>query len=163
MENFKNHYKKYIFHNRKNYLVEIVSATDSENDFLDNIAEKISNEADILLIKNEGMPDGKFLGLCKKIKLLCAEFDVIFLISQRADIAFLAEADGIHLEPDGLDIHSAKEILGENAIIGISANNEQQVQTAIENCADYILAYFDINKSCPICCFRNGNPIKKLS
>lgn len=163
MKNFNKHYKNFILNNRHNYLKEIISATTDEDEILNIIAEKICGEFDILEVENGGMTDGNFLGICKKVKLLCAEFDVIFLIKSRCDIAFLCGADGVYLEQDDIDIHCAREILGQNSLIGISVYNNEQVQTAVKDGADYILAHFEIKQNNSICIFKNGNPIRKLS
>ena len=163
MENFNKHYKNFILNNRQNYLKEIVPATTDEDKILNDIAEKICGDFDILEVENGGMPDGKFLRICKKIKLLCAEFDAIFLIKSRCDIAFLCDADGVYLEQDDINIHCAREILGENSLIGISVYNNKQVHTAVKDGADYIFVHFEIKQNNSICIFKNGNPIRKLS
>lgn len=167
MDKLKKHYNKYIFDKRQNYSAVEVSSNTDEDIFLDNIAEKLAGGTDILCVKNCSMPQMEFLEICKKIKILCAEFDTIFLINGRADIVLLSEADGVHLEPEEISPHSARELLGENSFIGISVKNIQQLAKVSPDEIDYILAEPDISEEISdrikVPCFINGNPIEKFS
>lgn len=62
----------------------------------------------------------------------------LFIINDRADIARLAQADGLHLGQDDLPIEAARKILGPNKIIGKSTHSLRQAILAYEEGADYI-------------------------
>ncbi len=63
---------------------------------------------------------------------------VPFIVNDRVDIAYAAGADGVHLGQDDLPIDKAREILGEDAIIGISCQSIEHACHAEESGADYI-------------------------
>jgi thiamine-phosphate pyrophosphorylase len=93
------------------------------------------------------MPDKQFLDTAKKTKQLCEVFNASLLIRNRADIAYLSSADGVNLEQEGLDIHSARELLGEDFIIGLYTNTRESVIQSVKDGADFIIVGY--GKSTP--------------
>ena len=53
-------------------------------------------------------------------------------------MALASDADGIHLGQDDLDLKTARKLLGNSKIIGISANNEIDISNALKEGCDYI-------------------------
>ena len=60
------------------------------------------------------------------------------IINDRVDVALTAGADGVHLGQDDLSVDEAREILGEDKIIGVSTHSIAQFRAALETSADYI-------------------------
>lgn len=63
--------------------------------------------------------------------------NIKIIINDRVDIAFALKADGVHLGQDDLSPVSARKILGENAIIGVSTHNLEQLAEAVKLPIDY--------------------------
>lgn len=120
------------------YLIANSSNFDTETEFLDVLAAALSGGVDVIQLRGEQAKANTFLNLAKKVKELCAEFDATFIIKDRVDIAYIVEADGVHLGQNDIDIHSARKILGSNAIIGRSTHNKEHAIKAQEDGADYI-------------------------
>ena len=137
-DKLKENYNKIKINEKKLYLVTNSDNFETEDEFLDAIASALSGGVDIVQLREKTMPAKKILSLGKKIKELCQQFNATFIINDRIDIAALLKADGVHLGQDDLDIKSAREILGENAIIGISTHAPEQAQKAEIEGADYI-------------------------
>ena len=64
--------------------------------------------------------------------------EALFIINDRADIAKLVAADGLHLGQDDIPIKPARGLLGSEAIIGKSCHSLQQAIAAQKEGADYI-------------------------
>jgi thiamine-phosphate pyrophosphorylase len=60
------------------------------------------------------------------------------IVNDRADIAAMAKADGVHVGQDDLPVADARAIAGASAIVGVSTHDERQVQAALETSADYL-------------------------
>src|SRR5215468_1854273 len=60
------------------------------------------------------------------------------IINDRVDVALTADADGVHLGQDDLSVAEAREILGEDKIIGVSTHSIDQFRDALKTSADYI-------------------------
>jgi len=73
----------------------------------------------------------------KKIKNLTEEYDALYIVNDRIDVALATEADGVHLGQDDMPIEIAREIVGD-MIIGISASSLQEAIEAERKGADYI-------------------------
>ena len=82
--------------------------------------------------------DSNNLEEAKIIKKLCKSKGAAFIVNDRVDIALACDADGVHLGQNDLDIISARKILGFSKIIGISANNEQDIKNALDQGCDYL-------------------------
>ncbi len=78
------------------------------------------------------------LELAQKLKDLCHRYGALFLVNDRVDLALAVEADGVHLGQTDLPIATARQLLGQQRIIGRSTTNPEEMQRAIAAGADYI-------------------------
>ncbi len=60
------------------------------------------------------------------------------IINDRVDVTLTSGADGVHLGQEDLSVEEAREILGEDKIIGISTHSLEQFKAALETSANYI-------------------------
>ena len=60
------------------------------------------------------------------------------IINDRADVALLTEASGVHLGQDDIPVEAARSILGPQALIGYSTHTMQQIVEADRKPADYV-------------------------
>ncbi len=74
----------------------------------------------------------------KKMRHLCTEHGVSFIVNDRVDLALLLEADGVHLGQDDFPVRKAREELGKEAIIGVTAPTLTAIFQAAEEGADYV-------------------------
>ncbi len=74
------------------------------------------------------------------------------LINDRPDIAEACRADGAHIGQDDMDYYSSRELLGEDAIIGVTCHNSRELafQAAMSG-ADYVAfgAFFETTTKTP--------------
>ena len=124
--------------NKKLYLVTDSSKFNSQDEFLDKIALSLKGGVQIIQLREKISSTKLFIETGKKVKELCAIYDAIFIINDRIDVAHVVGADGVHLGQDDMDINSARDILGKDAIVGISTHSPEQAQKAILSGADYI-------------------------
>ena len=60
------------------------------------------------------------------------------ILNDRADLAVLANFDGVHVGQDDLSPADARRIVGPDRIVGVSTHTYEQVRLADQSCADYI-------------------------
>jgi len=89
-----------------------------------------------LRLKEAGSRD--FLAAARAINALCAERGAILIINDRADIAKLADAAGLHVGQQDLPLEAARQIVGPGKIIGVSTHTVEQARAAEAGGADYI-------------------------
>ena len=102
------------------------------------IAEAAAGGAAIIQLREKMLPDGELLERARKVRIWTAKAGVLFIMNDRADIAKLAEADGVHLGQEDLSVKDARRIIGPGALIGVSTHNLDQVRQAILDGASYI-------------------------
>ncbi|MBU0940490.1 MAG: thiamine phosphate synthase [Bacteroidetes bacterium] len=76
--------------------------------------------------------------LAKAAKILCEEYLANFIINDNVYLAQQIAADGVHLGLTDMSIKEARSILGDNKIIGATANTFEDIQNHIQNGCDYI-------------------------
>ena len=60
------------------------------------------------------------------------------ILNDRADIAVLANFDGVHVGQGDLSPADARRVVGPDRIVGVSTHTDEQVRIADQSCADYI-------------------------
>jgi thiamine-phosphate pyrophosphorylase len=63
---------------------------------------------------------------------------VTFIVNDRADVAALSGASGVHLGQEDLDVEAARSVMGAGKLVGVSTHNFEQFQQATTSSADYI-------------------------
>lgn len=113
----------YRLNKTNSYLIFDINEKPNEiNNFL-NTCATIIKDVDIFHLKNSALNTKELLEIVKTLKLICAEFNVIFILEDRCDIVFTADIDGVFLNKNSFSYNDAKELLGENKIIGCEAHN----------------------------------------
>jgi thiamine-phosphate pyrophosphorylase len=77
------------------------------------------------------------LKIAMRIRSACAHAGVPFVVNDRADIARLVGADGLHLGQDDLSIEDARSVVGEMQV-GVSTHSLEQASRADAEGADLI-------------------------
>jgi thiamine-phosphate pyrophosphorylase len=88
-----------------------------------------------LRLKDFGSRD--FVAVARAIATLCHERGAMLIVNDRADIAMLAGADGVHVGQEDLPLAAARKIVGAGKIVGVSTHTVEQALAA-EKGADYI-------------------------
>jgi thiamine-phosphate pyrophosphorylase len=89
-----------------------------------------------LRLKEAGSRD--FLATAREIAGLCRSHGAMLIVNDRADIARLADAAGVHVGQDDLPLADARAIMGTGSIVGVSTHSVEQARAAAAGGADYI-------------------------
>lgn len=73
-----------------------------------------------------------------QLKTLCDKYKVPLIINDRLDIAQAVGAAGVHLGQEDLPCAVARQILGDDYVIGVSAHNPEEAVQAAAAGADYL-------------------------
>jgi thiamine-phosphate pyrophosphorylase len=91
-----------------------------------------------LQIRAKTMSGGAFLDLATRVREIAHAGGAMLIVNDRADIARLAGADGIHVGQDDLPPAAAKAIVGAGAVIGFSTHSQAQIEAAVAQAVRYI-------------------------
>ena len=103
------------------------------------VAEQaISGGAECLQLREKELNGAEFFARARQLVALCRKHNVLCVINDRADIALLADADGVHLDQTDLPAREARKLIGANKILGVSTHNLDQAKQAVKHGADYL-------------------------
>ncbi|MEP0871589.1 thiamine phosphate synthase [Trichocoleus desertorum AS-A10] len=74
----------------------------------------------------------------KKLRQICQDYNALFIVNDRVDLALAVDADGVHLGQQDIAIATARQLLGPHRLIGRSTTNSEEMRQAIQEGADYI-------------------------
>ena len=74
----------------------------------------------------------------EQIKELCRRYRVPFVINDNVDIAQAVDADGVHVGQSDMEAGDVRARLGQDKIIGVSAQTVEQALLAESRGADYL-------------------------
>lgn len=95
--------------------------------------------APLVQLRVKEQPTGTFVEIARAVKAVADRWSAQLIINDRADIAKLVDAAGVHLGQDDLPPAAARQILGAGKIIGVSTHNVTQAQAATrQGIADYL-------------------------
>ncbi|MBU0635014.1 MAG: thiamine phosphate synthase [Candidatus Omnitrophica bacterium] len=92
----------------------------------------------IIQYRNKNAPTKEICDDITAIKKIIKNKNVLLLINDRADIAFLCGADGAHLGKKDASYEAARKILGKKKIIGLTVRSLKEAKQAQEMGADYV-------------------------
>ena len=102
------------------------------------VEKALKGGATFVQLREKELDEEMFLEEAKKIKKLCAEYHVPFVINDNVDIALKVDADGVHVGQSDMEAGKVREKLGPDKIIGVSAQTVEQALRAQEHGADYL-------------------------
>lgn len=90
----------------------------------------------VLQLRAKELADGAYLELAWALRGMCAKAGIPFVVNDRADVAALVDADGLHLGQDDLPLAMARKVFG--GTIGLSTHTPAQLRAALEAGADLV-------------------------
>lgn len=103
-------------------------------EFLDAI---LRAGVDVVQLREKEAEAGNLLRLGETFRGAAERHGALFIVNDRPDVAFALDADGVHLGQDDLPSRLAREMLGDDAIIGLSTHSPEQWDAAAPE-ADYL-------------------------
>lgn len=111
----------------------------TENESLLRQTEKaLEGGATFVQIREKNLDENDFEIEARELKSLCKKFNVPFVVNDNVLLAKKIDADGVHVGQDDMNAEKAREILGAEKIIGVSAQTVEEAVLAEKQGADYL-------------------------
>mgnify|MGYP000852286996 FL=1 len=120
------------------FQLQFISHQNEKMTYLDGIREALAGGCKWIQLRMKGATDEEVRPIALKVKKLCKEQNATFLIDDRVQLVKEVGADGVHLGKNDMPIAEARKILGDDFIIGGTANTFEDVKAHYEAGADYI-------------------------
>ena len=95
---------------------------------------------DIVQLREKGLDRDLVERSAQTFRRLCDVHSALFVVNDDPYLARSCDADGVHVGQDDVSAEEAREILGPDAIIGLSTHSEQQLAAAASAPIDYVSA-----------------------
>jgi thiamine-phosphate pyrophosphorylase len=119
-------------------LYVLVDGAENEARFAARAAELIHAGVDVLQLRDKRLDDRQLLGRAKLLRELTRRSRTLFVMNDRADLALLADADGIHVGQEELSVSEVRAIVGPGMLIGVSTHSVEQAEQAVLDGANYV-------------------------
>ena len=104
----------------------------------EQVEEALRGGVTFLQLREKHLPYDEYLEEAREIKALCDKYDVPLIINDNVDIALAVDASGVHVGQSDMEAREAREKLGTDKIIGVSAHNVEEALAAVKSGADYL-------------------------
>jgi thiamine-phosphate pyrophosphorylase len=121
-----------------NFQLQFISHQNEKMSYLDGIHEAITGLCGWVQLRMKDASDDEVRPIAYKVKEWCKIMNVTFIIDDRVELVKEVGADGVHLGKNDMPIAEARKILGDDFIIGGTANTFEDIKAHYEAGADYI-------------------------
>lgn len=104
----------------------------------EQVEQALKGGVTLVQLREKGLGAEQFLQEARQIQQLCRRFGVPLIINDSIEVALAVDADGVHLGQDDANAAQARQLLGKDKIIGVSAHNVQEALQAVQDGADYL-------------------------
>ena len=104
----------------------------------EQVEQALKGGVTLVQLREKGLGAEQFLQEARQIQQLCHRFGVPLIINDSIEVALAVDADGVHLGQDDANAAQARQLLGKDKIIGVSAHNVQEALQAVQDGADYL-------------------------
>ena len=94
--------------------------------------------ARLIQIRAKDEPSGAFLELCDALVAMASPYAAAIIVNDRADLARLAGAAGVHVGQEDLPPAKARAIVGPEAIVGVSTHSTAQLLASVAEPVNYV-------------------------
>ena len=121
-----------------NAVVDVEAAERAGWTAIDLATAFLDGGARFLQLRAKTMAGGALLETASALRELTRSCGATLIVNDRADIARLADADGVHVGQDDLAPSGVRALLGPGAIVGLSTHTVEQIARAVTEPVTYV-------------------------
>jgi thiamine-phosphate pyrophosphorylase len=98
----------------------------------------LNGGVDIVQVREKALDRTTIERSAQTFRRLCDTYGALFIVNDDPQLARACDADGVHVGQDDASVEEAREVLGPEAIVGLSTHSEEQIAAAAGRPLDYI-------------------------
>jgi thiamine-phosphate pyrophosphorylase len=102
------------------------------------VAAALRGGVEIVQLRMKAADDDLILSAARRYARICAAAGALLILNDRPDLVQAAGADGVHVGQDDMPVDRARQLVGDDRLVGLSTHSPEQVDAAILTDADYI-------------------------
>lgn len=111
---------------------------DSVERFLEKVETACRSGVTIVQLREKNLTTNQYYQLAKQVKEITDAYQVPLIIDDRLDVCLAVDAAGLHIGDDELPVSVARQVLGPEKILGVTAKTVERALEAEEGGADYL-------------------------
>ena len=111
---------------------------DSLESFLEKVETACRSGVTIIQLREKILTTNQYYQLAKQVKEITDAYQVPLIIDDRLDICLAVDAAGLHIGDDELPVSVARQVLGPEKILGVTAKTVKRALEAETSGADYL-------------------------
>ena len=111
---------------------------DSLESFLEKVETACRSGVSIVQLREKNLTTNQYYQLAKQVKKITDAYQVPLIIDDRLDVCLAVDAAGLHIGDDELPVSVARQVLGPEKILGVTAKTVKRALEAEEGGADYL-------------------------
>lgn len=111
---------------------------DSLESFLEKLETACRSGVTIVQLREKNLTTNQYYQLAKQVKEITDAYQVPLIIDDRLDVCLAVDAAGLHIGDDELPVSVARQVLGPEKILGVTAKTVKRALEAEEGGADYL-------------------------
>lgn len=118
-------------------VLQFITDGNSAEEIISQIKEVIAGGCFWVQLRMKEFPDNDIEKVIEAVKPLADEKGVTLIMNDRVDMASRYSLDGVHLGDDDMSVAEARNILGDKALIGVTANTFEDILLKSQESVDY--------------------------
>jgi thiamine-phosphate pyrophosphorylase len=98
----------------------------------------LTGGADIVQLREKELGRAEIQRAAETFRRVADNFSALFILNDDPELARACDADGVHVGQDDVSAEQARELLGPDAIVGLSTHSEEQIAASAGRPVDYI-------------------------
>ena len=111
---------------------------DSLESFLKKVETACRSGVTIVQLREKNLTTNQYYQLAKQVKEITDVYQIPLIIDDRLDVCLAVDAAGLHIGDDELPVSVARQVLGPEKILGVTAKTVKRALEAEEGGADYL-------------------------
>ena len=111
---------------------------DSVESFLEKVETACRSGVTIVQLREKNLTTNQYYQLAKQVKEITDAYQVPLIIDDRLDVCLAVDAAGLHIGDDELPVSVARQVLGPEKILGVTAKTVKRALEAEEGGANYL-------------------------
>ena len=111
---------------------------DSLESFLEKVETACRSGVTIVQLREKNLTTNQYYQLAKQVQKITDAYQVPLIIDDRLDVCLAVDAAGLHIGDDELPVSVARQVLGPDKILGVTAKTVKRALEAEEGGANYL-------------------------
>lgn len=119
-------------------MLQFITHANDCHDTVDGVREALAGGCRWVQLRMKHASDADLMAAGRIIRAMCSDCGATFVLDDRVHLVGELNADGVHLGKNDMPVDEARHIIGEDILIGATANTFADIQRAATAGADYI-------------------------